>query len=706
MNTVGVICYGVAAIAFLLLAILMIVSWRGRRQGAFLIAGSAITAGWALLLAIQAATGVSTILPIYVAETLRNGAWLFALCSIAGTSAPRALLHAARSVPFLALLGIVIVPVLGRMGFEAADPSLILSRVGLATSLIGLILLEQMYRNAGETARDSLKYLVCGVGGLFAYDLFMYSQAELLRGITADAWNARGALNAISVPLIAIAVRRRFPQWSLDVFVSRQAVFYTTTFMGVGSYLLLMAAGGFYVRQFGGNWGRLGQIVFFSGALLVLALLVGSTALRRRARVFISKHFYRNKYDYRIEWLRFIGTLSSEQDEDVRRTATAAIAQIFSSPAGILFTLDEPEGRFAPAASWPMRLDGFAQLDSVPMHAELPAFLSRTQWIVDLKELGRTPDMYGNLTLPEWIAQNPHLRIVSPLLQLDRLVGFVLLYEPPPPFELTYEDRDLLKTVGRHVATHLAQHEANRRLAEVSQFETYNRLTAFLMHDLKNSLAQLSLLVANASRHKRNPEFIDDAIETIANTVERITRLIEQLRGDSAPVRHTEVELSEVARTAVARCAQRPPVPVLARTQAAAVRADPDRLTAIIEHLIRNAQDASDSHGSITIDMYRNETSVVLTVSDTGSGMDAEFVRERLFRPFDSTKGSKGMGVGAYQVREYVRMLGGRVEVQSSPGKGTRFSISLPAVTLQASMQISGQISGGDAATNAERVMS
>jgi putative PEP-CTERM system histidine kinase len=697
MSAVSVVCYGIAAVAFLLLAVLMTVSWHGRRQGAYLIAASAISAGWAALLMGQAATGRSALLPVYIAETLRNGAWLFALSSIAGSSAPRGLFFAARAMPFVALGMLVVLPVLRRFGFELTDPELLLSRAGLAASLIGLVLLEQMYRNASDTARDGLKYLVCGVGCVFAYDLFLYSQAELLHEITADGWNARGALNALAVPLIAIAVRRHYPQWSLDVFVSRQAVFYTSTFMGVGAYLLLMAAGGYYVRQFGGSWGRLGQIIFFSGALVVLGMLLGSTVLRRRALVFISKHFYRNKYDYRVEWLRFIGTLSSSQEHDVRRTAAAAIAQIFDSPGAVLFTREEAEGRFAPVASWPASPD-VSGLEAVPADAPLPAFLARTQWIIDLRELQRLPEMYGNLTLPQWLANDAGLRIVAPLLELERLVGFVVLQDPPPPFELTYEDRDLLKTVGRHVATHLAQQEANRRLAEVSQFETYNRLTAFLMHDMKNSVAQLSLLVANAARHKRKPEFVDDAIETIANTVERITRVIEQLRGDSAPARHADVDLGEIARSAVAHCGGRQPLPVLTTAGAAAVCADPERLTAVVEHLIRNAQDASDAHGKITIEVGREGGSAVLVVTDTGCGMDAEFIRERLFRPFDSTKGSKGMGIGAYQVREYVRTLGGRVEVQSSPGRGTRFSVSLPAVNPQTSPH--------DAANHPERVPS
>jgi putative PEP-CTERM system histidine kinase len=677
MNIVGAIGYGIAAAAFMLLAVLMLISWRGRRQGAYFMAASVITGVWALLLTGQAFGGRASMLPLYVAEGLRNGAWLFALCSIAGSSAPRSIVLIARAAPIVALLALPAMWLLEAHGVAVLPPELLLSRMGLATSLLGLILLEQIYRNSGEAARDSLKYLVCGIGALFAYDLFLYSQAELLRGIVADAWNARGALIAFAAPLIAIAVRRE-PQWSLDVFVSRQAVFYTTTFMGVGAYLLLMAAGGYYVRQFGGSWGRLGQVVFFGGALLLLVLLVGSTVLRRRARVFLSKHFYRNKYDYRLEWLRFISTLSSGHDEDVRRTAIAAIAQIFSSPAGVLWLADEASARFVPVAAWPGRLDELDRIEALPANADLPAFLARTQWIVDLKELARAPDMYGNFALPAWLSTERGFRIVSPLLQLDRLMGFVLLFDPPPPFDLTYEDRDLLKTVGRHVATQIAQQETDRKLTESRQFEACNRLTAFMMHDLKNSAAQLRLIVDNYERHKRNPEFIDDAMGTVANAVERITRLIDQLRGSTAPERLARVDLADVAREAVRRCSVRQPRPALQRCDLALVHANPERLTTVIEHVIRNAQDATSAEGSVSVAVSHRGPQAQLIVSDTGQGMDAEFVRDRLFRPFDSTKGSKGMGVGAYQVREYIQRLAGTVEVQSSPGQGTRFTISMP----------------------------
>jgi putative PEP-CTERM system histidine kinase len=229
------------------------------------------------------------------------------------------------------------------------------------------------------------------------------------------------------------------------------------------------------------------------------------------------------------------------------------------------------------------------------------------------------------------------------------------------------------------VATHLEQHEADRKLAEARQFEAYNRLTAFMMHDLKNSAAQLRLIVENAERHRRNPAFVDDAIETIANAADRMTRLIDQLRGSPAPDRVSTIDVVEAAAAAIKRCAERRPAPDLVRGAAHVyVEADRERLVSALEHLIRNAQDATPEHGAVTVGVDCTASEALVSVSDTGAGMDAEFVRDRLFRPFDSTKGAKGMGVGAYQVREYVVALSGKLEVQSSPGCGARFLISLP----------------------------
>jgi putative PEP-CTERM system histidine kinase len=260
----------------------------------------------------------------------------------------------------------------------------------------------------------------------------------------------------------------------------------------------------------------------------------------------------------------------------------------------------------------------------------------------------------------------------------------VVLARPPPPFELTYEDRDLLMTMGRHLATHLAQHEADRKLAENRQFETYSRLTAFMMHDLKNSVAQLRLVVSNAVKFRHQPEFVDDAMATIDNAAQRITRLLDQLRLGAAGAAPRPLNLRDLIHSAVARCAANTPVPVVFAPDAGVVvEADQEHLTSVIEHVVRNAQDATQSDGEVNIEVSRAGAYVTITVADTGKGMAPDFLRDRLFRPFDTTKGSAGMGIGAHQAREYVCSLGGYVDVQSSPGQGTRFAITLPALTRQ-----------------------
>jgi putative PEP-CTERM system histidine kinase len=477
-----------------------------------------------------------------------------------------------------------------------------------------------------------------------------------------------------------VAIRRN-PSWSIDIFVSRQVVFYSTTFLAVGIYLLFVSFGGYYVRMVGGTWGGLGQILFFAGSLIVLGSVLFSQPMRRRAAVFIAKHFYRNKYDYRIEWLRFVHTLSTNTTLDIRSNAVHAIAQTMGSPGGVLYMPDESGQRFVPVASWPDRHSTDATQE-IGSDEEIIRVLSQRQWIVDLQEFRRTPDVYQNIALPACLAQHTTARIVSPVLELNKLAGFVVLSEAAPPFKLTYEDRDLLKTLGSHVATYLAQHEASGKLAENRQFEAYNKLTTFMMHDLKNSVAQLKLIVSNAARHKHNPEFIDDTIATIANASDRMMRLIEQLKSESLTTAIRRVDLNDLATVVATRCADRKPVPVvLVAAKPAFVGADSERLTSIIEHVIRNAQDATPDNGRVEVSIECEGGRVRLLVSDTGAGMDAHFLRDRLFKPFDSTKGSKGMGIGAYQVREYVRSLGGDVEVRSSPGSGTSFGLVFSGLT-------------------------
>jgi len=180
-------------------------------------------------------------------------------------------------------------------------------------------------------------------------------------------------------------------------------------------------------------------------------------------------------------------------------------------------------------------------------------------------------------------------------------------------------------------------------------------------------------------KFRQDPNFVDDAIDTIAHSVSRMKRLMEQLNSGSKASMMRQTDLRNAVAKAVDRCQSRRPLPKADITgEPILLAADPERLITVFEHIIRNAQDATNQDGLIMVAVTVTDDSALVSIKDSGQGMSSEFVRERLFRPFDSTKGSQSMGIGAYQARDYVRMLDGQIEVSSEIGVGTEFSIRLP----------------------------
>ena len=684
--------YIATAAGFGLLAGFLLV-WR-RRQAPVgpLTAACLITALWAMGQMVLLARGESLGTVAVVLDMLRAGAWLWFAASLLPPSGVwfegRMFRLAAIGLPVAVSALALGEPALSAIGFATGAAALqqIFVYGSLAIAVTGLVILEQAYRNAPEESRWGMKLLVIAVGTVFAYDLFLFSHALLFGAISLDMWLMRGPANLLVIPLLVIGARRYQPL-DLDIFVSRQVVFFSASLIGAGAYLVTMAAAGFYLRAIGGEWGPFLQAAFLVGALVLLAVVLLSGDMRGRLRVFLAKHFYANKYDYREQWLDLTRALADDAGgHTLARRAMRAVGAVAGCNGGALWMLDPRAGNQGSPAAY-LLVDHW-NLDQRPGPVGTTDpfidWLAERKWVVNTDDCRLRAELYAGLQLPHWLAGFGGHQLILPLLAEGRMCGLMILREPKLGPRLDYEDIDLLKTAGSQVAAVLRQYQADQLLAESRQFEAYNRLTAFLMHDLKNLIAQQSLVVRNAARYKSDPEFIDDAIETIDNSVQRMERLLEQLRQGRLSATPERVNLARVAAEAVSRHSGNRPVPVLQGGGDLYVRADPEALTSVIGHVIRNAQQACDSEsGRVVVSVVAEGDRAGVQIEDNGAGMDESFVRDRLFRPFDSTKGSQGMGIGAYQVREFVEQAGGRVEVESTPGQGTVFRLCFPGLNTR-----------------------
>ncbi|MGH8282734.1 MAG: XrtA/PEP-CTERM system histidine kinase PrsK [Gammaproteobacteria bacterium] len=675
MHSIIIVSYLTAAAAFVICGGLLLSSWRGQRIGALLMLAITVSAAWSAFVAYTEWQGTVPAAWVLIAEILRYGAWLVFVTALFSSWAMSRLIRSLRvgvHVLWIALALYCLWPVTGFVQSTAISFAVSVPIVGmLILALIGLVFLEQLYRNVLPEQHWALKFLVIGLGILFAYDIFLYSYAALYRQFNPSAWAARGFINALVAPLLVVAAARN-AQWSLQVAVSRRAVFYSTSLLVVAFYIIATAVGGYYVRLYGGDWGRVAEIALICFAALLLLLIAFSGQARSRLRMFLHKNFFNFRHDYREEWLRLTATLSMSSGE-LRLRAVQALAQIMDSPAGALFTRSET-GDFVPAAHWNMPVPVDLRVASA---APLFDFMRERQWIYDFGQSSSQND--AKLAAPSELCALPRAWLMAPLILDGGLMGFVVLAQARARRKIDWEDINLLRTAGRQVASTLAQAESAQHLAEARQFEGFNRLTAFMMHDLKNLVAQQSLLLKNAQRHKHNPAFVEDMLTTVENSVRRTTRLLEQLRGDApSGVRH-RIHLVDTIAKALAECGQQAPKPVYTPiNDKLCVQADAEQLATVLGHVIRNAQDAAHASGHVNVRLRRADHQVAIEVEDDGDGMDEEFIRNRLFKPFFTTKSSKGMGIGAYQAREYVQLLGGRVTVNSTVGRGTLFTLFLP----------------------------
>jgi len=682
--TVGAWSYGLAAAGFAVFLAALALGRGLPAQPRMLLAALAASVAWAIAgVGFAVAGGAAWWTAHLLADLLRIGLWLALLAAFFGaapadTTRPWPLFPRSRWTIALgaaaALAAVAAWPPRLATGAPALDGAAVGGLVALlGITIFGLALIEHLLRNAPENVGWRMKPLLLALGAALAFDLLLFSEAFLFRAIDPDLWAARGAVNLFVLPLVAVTVARS-REWTPGVVVSRGVVFHSVALVGCGLYLLAMAAAGYYVRYFGGSWGKTVQAILLFGAALVLVVVLFSGTVRSRLRVFVGKHFFAYRYDYRQEWLRFTGRLSSpDPGQTLQQQCIRALADLVESPGGLLW-LRNGTG-FAPAARW--NLPETAAVE--PFDSPFVAFLAESGWVAEVAEWREAPERYGGRALPDWLARFADAWLVVPLAQGPELLGFVVLARPRAPVDVNWEVRDLLKTASRQAASYLAQLAASEALLEARKFDAFNRMSAFVVHDLKNLVAQLSLMLKNAERHRDKPEFQRDMLATVENVVQRMNQLLLQLRSGATPVdKPAPVALEPIVRR-VEAAKSVPPRRVAVEVAAAGVHAvgHADRLERVIGHLVQNALDASAPDGSVAVRVYRESGQAAIEIADDGVGMTPEFVRNRLFRPFQSSKPS-GMGIGAYESAQYVADLGGRIDVDSQPGRGTRIKVLLP----------------------------
>lgn len=666
-----------AAILFAALAV-----WVGRtakagRFSAILICACAVTASWALF----AATGDPQTLISRIAESSRNLLWLGFMFALWRQGAGER--KTATVVILYSVIGCVValqiavdtLPVMVAGSEQWINTVFFASLVlRMITAVGALVLVHNLYTAATPTARSAIRLPMVALTMLWAYDLNLYTTAYLAGALPTELAALRGLATMLVVPLFALSASQ-IP--TMMMRLSRTATFQSLSLVAIGGYLAIMVLISTALEMLAGPYARVAQVSVVFGISVVSLLLLPSARFRAWLRVKLSKHLFQHRYDYRAEWIRFTDTLGKPGDgaDPLDTRIIQAVADITESPAGLLLVPDDHGGLIAQAHwNWPEAGVPTTCGNSATIH-----FFADTGRIVELDVLRGQPDGADDegSAVPEWIVSDSDSWAIVPLVHFNRLAGLVILKRPPLDRQLDWEDLDLLRVVGRQVASYLAESQGQLALAHVQQFDEFNRRFAFIIHDIKNLVSQLALVTRNAERHADNPEFRADMIVTLKNSTARMNDLLARLS------QHNKAKAADPQPTCVVQLLERVaatkrllhPVVITGDTEAKG-EADPARLEQAVQHLVQNAIEASPKLEPVCIAIHQMADGVQIDIIDQGIGMSGQFIRQSLFKPFASTKVG-GFGIGAYEARSLINAMGGHLDVISHIGAGTTFRITL-----------------------------
>lgn len=632
----------------------------------------ALTALWALAVAgIGAGEMVTRIF-----ETLRNLAWLGFMITLHRRDAnvrPPLALGTVYGVVALVGIGALALHIAASIDTREAagqiESAALLFRMLVAVA--ALVLVQALHAALNPLAGGGLRWIAAALAGLWIAEFLLFCTEYLGAQPHPPSIAARGvAMIAVALAMVTALQRKG----ELDVRVSRTVAYQSLSLVAIGAYFALLALATSALATIGGSNARLFQTAFVLGSTAAILTLVSNGWLRAWIKVKLAKHFFRHRYDYRAEWMRFTETLGAPDGAaPLDERIVKAIADLTESPAGLLLVPDGAGLGLGTSWNWDRSL--FPATSDVP----LADHLAGTGRIIELDRVRSDPHCPDAGAIPTWMLDVVDAWVIVPLPHMESLAGAILLARPPLDRALDWEDFDLLKVAGRQVASHLAEARAQEALADAQRFDEFNRRFAFILHDIKNLVSQLTLTARNAERHADKPEFRADMVATLRDSAERMNALLARLsqhhrgRGE-APHAIEVVQL--VRRVATARARQHPVD--LAGVPTATAHADPAGLEQLLNHLVQNAIDASPADAPVTLAVGADGPAVTIDVIDLGIGMSPAFVRDKLFKPFVSSK-PDGFGIGAFEARQLAAGMDGRIDVASREGQGTRFRVILKA---------------------------
>ncbi|MEZ4484824.1 MAG: PEP-CTERM system histidine kinase PrsK [Syntrophotaleaceae bacterium] len=555
-----------------------------------------------------------------------------------------------------------------------AESLLFLNRYGflfyvvlLTLLVLALTQLEKSLRLLPREERWRAKYEMLGACLLLAALIFYYSQGLLYRSLNMALMPVRTLMLAVGVGLIGYSRLARGE--ARNIIVSRQMVFRSVAMLAVGCYLLFLGIFGEGLRYFGESFRQsLLAILLFSGALVVLAFFL-SDRLKRKFGVFLHKNFYRQKYDYRSEWQQFTRSLSGAgSSEGLKLSILRSMCKTFALQGGLLFLKEEAGGRFVCRAEYEMQASELALSEDDPL---VCLMAERPDWVINLAE--KSPSIQDDYRRE---LQNQGVFLILPLVFGESPEGLILLGAQLNSGErLTYEDFDLMRMLARQATSTLLSMKLSAQLSSAQEMAAMGRVSTFVIHDLKNLASNLAMVTENAVDYLDDPDFQRDMLVTLNGTVDSMKGLITRLKNVARPtaLKLAATDLYQLAEQGVRLSGSHQ---VAVTGESVYARVDAGEMQKVLQNLLLNAREASGSEGPITLVVGQSEEAY-LKVSDRGCGMSEEFIRERLFQPFQTTK-EKGFGIGLYQCKNIVEAHGGRIEVQSRMGEGTTFTVVLP----------------------------